>query len=84
MYKGVKKIIISESGAYFKDKLIAGVIEDQSRIDYYQQFLQALLRARNNQLPVAGYFAWTLMDNFEWSEGYHASLDWFMLILQLS
>lgn len=71
-YKGVKKIIISESGAYFKDKLIAGVINDQRRIDYYQQFLQALLRARNNQLPVGGYFAWTLMDNFEWSEGYHA------------
>lgn len=71
-YKGVKKIIISESGAYFKDKLIAGVINDHRRIDYYQQFLQALLRARNNQLPVGGYFAWTLMDNFEWSEGYHA------------
>ncbi|WP_026750649.1 GH1 family beta-glucosidase [Sediminibacterium sp. C3] len=72
-YKGVKKIIISESGAYFKDKLIAGVIDDQQRIDYYQQFLQALLKAKNNKLPVAGYFAWTLMDNFEWSEGYHAT-----------
>ena len=70
-YKGVKKIIISESGAYFKDKLIAGVIDDQQRIDYYQQFLKALLIAKNNKLPVAGYFAWTLMDNFEWSEGYH-------------
>lgn len=71
-YKGVKKIIISESGAYFKDKLVAGVINDQQRIDYYQQFLQALLSAQKNKLPVAGFFAWTLMDNFEWAEGYHA------------
>lgn len=72
-YKGVKKIIISESGSYFKDKLVAGVIDDQQRIDYHQQFLRALLKAKNNKLPVAGYFAWTLMDNFEWSEGYHAT-----------
>ncbi|MEO0066513.1 MAG: hypothetical protein RI983_1839 [Bacteroidota bacterium] len=71
-YRDVKKIIISESGAYFKDKLVAGVIDDQQRIDYYQQFLQALLSARKNKLPVAGFFAWTLMDNFEWAEGYHA------------
>lgn len=71
-YKGVKKIIISESGAYFKDRLVAGVIHDLPRIEYYQQFLQALLRAKKNKLPIAGYFAWTLMDNFEWSEGYHA------------
>lgn len=71
-YKGVKKIIVSESGAFFKDKLVAGVIDDQKRIDYYQQFLQALLKAQKHKLPVAGFFAWTLMDNFEWSEGYHA------------
>lgn len=71
-YKGVKKIIISEGGAYFKDKKINGIVKDQARIDYYELFLKALLKAQQNKLPVAGYFAWTLMDNFEWSEGYHA------------
>ena len=52
--------------------MIHGVINDTNRIHYFQQYLAALLKAKNSGVNIAGYFAWTLMDNFEWSEGYHA------------
>lgn len=71
-YSKVKKIIISENGAFYKDKIINGVINDTNRIQYFQQYLRALLKAKDSGVNIAGYFAWTLMDNFEWSEGYHA------------
>lgn len=72
LYGGVKEIIVSESGAAFKDVVVDGGINDQSRIDYHQQYLLALLRAKKDGVNVKGYFAWTLMDNFEWAEGYRA------------
>ena len=71
-YPGVKKIIISENGAFYKDKLVNGIINDTNRIQYFQQYLAALLKAKKSGINIGGYFAWTLMDNFEWSEGYHA------------
>jgi beta-glucosidase len=70
-YEGVKNIIITEGGAFFKDKLMNGVVNDVERIDYFQKYLTALLRAKQEGIRVNGYFAWTLTDNFEWSEGYH-------------
>ena len=71
-YDGVKDIIISEGGAFFKDHLINGVIDDKERIQYFQDYLSALLRAKQEGVNIKGYFAWTLMDNFEWAEGYKA------------
>ncbi len=72
LYGSVKEIIISEGGAFFKDTLVNGVINDAHRIQYFQDYLQALLKAKHEGVNVKGYFAWTLMDNFEWSEGYKA------------
>ena len=72
LYGGVKEIIVSESGAAFKDEVEGGIVNDQRRIDYYQQYLLALLRAKKEGVNIKGYFAWTLMDNFEWAEGYRA------------
>ncbi len=72
LYGGVKEIIITENGSAFKDSLKNGTIDDTARIDYFQQHLQALLKAKREGVNVKGYFAWTLMDNFEWSEGNHA------------
>ena len=69
LYGGVKEIIITENGAAFKDELKNGIIDDAARIDYFQQHLQALLKAKKEGVNIRGYFAWTLMDNFEWSEG---------------
>lgn len=71
LYGGVKEIIITENGAAFKDTLKDGVIDDKERVNYFNQHLQAVLKAKKEGVNIKGYFAWTLMDNFEWSEGYH-------------
>jgi len=72
LYGGVKEIIVSENGAAFKDELVNGVVNDTQRIDYFQQYIAAMHRAKKEGVNVNGYFAWTLTDNFEWSEGYAA------------
>jgi beta-glucosidase len=46
------------------------VIRDTRRIDYHRQYLQALARAIGDGADVRGYHAWSLMDNFEWAEGF--------------
>ena len=45
-------------------------IEDLERVDFYAQHLRAIGRARERGADVRGYFAWSLLDNFEWAEGY--------------
>jgi beta-glucosidase len=72
LYGGVKEIIITENGSCYKDTLKNGIIDDADRIAYFQLHLKALLKAKKEGVNVNGYFAWTLMDNFEWSEGYRA------------
>ncbi|MBN8720992.1 MAG: family 1 glycosylhydrolase [Sediminibacterium magnilacihabitans] len=72
LYGSVKEIMITEGGAAFKDQLVNGTVNDQARIDYFQQYLAAALRAKKEGVNLSGYFAWTLTDNFEWSEGYAA------------
>jgi beta-glucosidase len=70
LYGGVKAIYITENGAAFKDEWKNGVIDDQDRISYFKQYLAALYKAKQEGINLKGYMAWTLMDNFEWSEGY--------------
>ncbi|MDP4151140.1 MAG: GH1 family beta-glucosidase [Bacteroidota bacterium] len=71
-YGGVKKILVTESGAAFRDSLVNGVVDDYQRIEYYRAYLHALLMARAEGVNIKGFFAWTLMDNFEWAEGFRA------------
>ncbi len=71
-YGAVKEIIVTESGAAFADKMVNGQVNDQERMQYHQQYLHALLQAKKDGIKIKGYMAWTLTDNFEWSEGYHA------------
>lgn len=71
-YPNLKNIMITENGAAFHDKLVDGKVDDQERIAYFQLYLEALLRAKREGLNITGYMAWTLMDNFEWAEGYEA------------
>jgi beta-glucosidase len=71
-YEKVKDIIITENGAYFKDKIVNGELNDENRTKYFQQYLNALLQAKKDGINIKGYFVWTLTDNFEWSEGYQA------------
>ena len=69
-YNNVKEIIITENGAAFKDSVEDGIIRDSQRIIYIKQYLSAVLRAKKEGVKVKGYFIWTLMDNFEWAEGF--------------
>ncbi|MGB8911125.1 MAG: family 1 glycosylhydrolase, partial [Candidatus Sulfotelmatobacter sp.] len=64
-------IEITESGCAYDDGPDAGgVIRDQRRIDYHREYLQALARAIKDGADVRGYHAWSLIDNFEWAEGF--------------
>jgi len=63
-------IYITENGAAMADKIIDDVVNDQDRVDYYQSHLNAVHDAIEQGVQVNGYFAWSLMDNFEWAEGY--------------
>lgn len=70
-YEGVKKILITENGAAYNDVVQNGLVADHRRAGYFEEHLRALLQAKKEGVPVEGYFAWTLTDNFEWAEGYH-------------
>jgi len=63
-------IFITENGAAMADKLVDGIVDDVDRIDYYNSHLNAVHNAMEQGINVKGYFAWSLMDNFEWAEGY--------------
>lgn len=62
---------ITENGGAFPDHPHAsGTIRDHDRIDYLAGNLAACLEALNKGAPLKGYFAWTLTDNFEWTQGF--------------
>jgi beta-glucosidase len=63
-------IVITENGMANDDRIEDGGIDDQARIDYLQQYLQQYARAIADGVPAQGYFLWSIMDNFEWAEGY--------------
>jgi beta-glucosidase len=63
-------VYITENGAAMADTILDGVVNDQDRVDYYQQHLNAVNDAMKQGVKISGYFAWSLMDNFEWAEGY--------------
>jgi beta-glucosidase len=68
---GVASLYVTESGAAFDDERgDDGRVDDQDRVSYLEGYLDAALRARTEGVPLEGYFVWSLLDNFEWSEGY--------------
>jgi beta-glucosidase len=69
-YNAFKEIIVTENGAAFPDVLIDGKIHDIKRINYLDQYLKQVLRAKKEGVNVKGYFVWSFTDNFEWVEGY--------------
>jgi len=65
-------IEVTENGCSYGDAPDAkGVIHDRRRIEFYEGYLAAVHRAIRDGADVRGYHAWTLLDNFEWAEGYH-------------
>lgn len=65
------RLLITENGAaYGNSPGTDRRISDTARIDFYRGHLGALRRAIAEGVPVEGYFAWSLLDNFEWAHGY--------------
>jgi beta-glucosidase len=66
-----KPIVITENGLGLSDWVhIDGKVHDPQRIDFLQRYLRALRQAAEEGVAIDGYFQWSLMDNFEWNEGY--------------
>ncbi len=64
-------LMITENGAaYADDRVVDGVVDDQDRIAYLRDHLAAADRALADGVDLRGYLVWTLLDNFEWAEGY--------------
>ncbi len=64
-------LVITENGAsYFTAPSDDGAIHDTARLDYLRTHLGACVDAIAEGVPLTGYFAWSLMDNFEWAWGY--------------
>ncbi|MDO1584334.1 GH1 family beta-glucosidase [Rhizobium oryzicola] len=61
---------ITENGACYNMGVVNGEVDDQPRLDYYAQHLSVAADLARDGYPLKGYFAWSLMDNFEWAEGY--------------
>jgi beta-glucosidase len=70
-YPDLPPLYVTESGCSFGTGPDAeGVVDDQPRIDYHDAHLRAVAAAVREGADVRGYYAWSLLDNFEWAEGY--------------
>ena len=69
-YPGVKKIIITENGAAFNDEVTGNNVKDHKRTKFLQDYIEQVLKAKNEGIPIKGYFVWSFLDNFEWAEGF--------------
>lgn len=68
---GARRLYVTENGSSFPDVVRPdGTVDDPERQDYLVQHLAACASAAGKGAPLAGYFAWSLLDNFEWAYGY--------------
>jgi beta-glucosidase len=68
---GAQPIYITENGCGYNDEpVVNGEVMDLHRRDFLRAHLRELERACRDGVPVAGYFLWSFMDNFEWEDGY--------------
>ena len=81
---GDMPVYVTENGAAFYDPptVDGDILEDPLRVSYYRSHLRAVHDAIRAGVDVRGYFAWSLLDNYEWSYGYskrfgivHVDLD---------
>jgi beta-glucosidase len=64
-------VYITENGAAYPDQVnVDGSIDDEERRRYFELHVNACDQALAKGLPLKGYFAWSLMDNFEWAFGF--------------
>ena len=68
---GPAELLVTENGAAYDDAHAAdGSVDDGDRIRYLDSHLAAAADAIDSGVPLTGYFVWSLLDNFEWAEGY--------------
>jgi beta-glucosidase len=68
---GPTPIVVTENGAAYDDDPDSnGYVHDRERVAFLDQHLRAAHRALAGGLELRGYFVWSLLDNFEWAEGY--------------
>ena len=71
---GYPKIYVTENGTSIKgenDMPLDKIVEDDFRVNYFDGYVKAMAKASEEDgVDVRGYLAWSLMDNFEWAEGY--------------
>lgn len=63
-------VLITENGGCYKDVVKDGKVHDEERCAYLQEYLDEIFRAIEDGVPIKGYYYWSLLDNFEWAEGY--------------
>ena len=67
----IPRLYVTENGAAFADTISEdGQVHDPRRVHYLQEYIKQAGEAMQEGAPLAGYFVWSLMDNFEWAEGY--------------
>lgn len=70
-FTGELPLFVTENGAAYPDPEPSnGAVDDGPRVSYYDRHLAACRTAIESGVPLRGYFAWSLLDNFEWAEGY--------------
>lgn len=67
---GRPDIVITENGCASEDQLTDGCIDDRDRIDYLEGYISACHQAIEEGISLKAYFVWSLLDNFEWAQGY--------------
>ena len=66
-----RPIVVTENGLSCHDwPSLDGEVHDPQRIDFLNRYLLSLRKAMESGADVRGYFQWSIMDNFEWAEGY--------------
>jgi len=69
--QGKLPVVVTENGFCRLDWVgLDGRVHDRARIGFLHRCLRGLKRAAAEGIPLGGYFHWSLMDNFEWAEGY--------------
>jgi beta-glucosidase len=64
-------VVITENGLSCRDWISRdGRVHDPQRIDFTARYLTELAKAIEDKVPVLGYFHWSILDNFEWAEGF--------------
>ena len=89
-YKSVS-IVMTENGTSENEPDLATALRDEGRREYFEGYLRACMEAIDMGVTLTGYFAWSLLDNFEWEFGYtrrfglcHVDFDTLMRTPKLS